>query len=463
MRMIFLITLFLFAVVVILSGISPDDPLSPSAAAEKNFVYPDLDPKDNIYVGVAGLPWPEDGDVVAAGEKFLRKGDRSSYQDRPSLTVSSDPPYRHPCLEPSAGADCLDSLVSQAAEIKAALAANRVMLERYRDVQKMTGFVNRNEPMAPVPLYNGLIKSTRLIDAQALLDIKQGRVEQGLKAIEKEIDFYQRICHSQYVGLIDLMIAIAGTQINLIALEKVIADESIDLRGQEARLRRMLGLDINIKMAETALRSEKRQFMQISDLLEPQPYFYGPEPDPSQILPKPFKDLFYKDNMTVNEIAAKMDREIEVITQAPLLGFPEYFQRQREIKERQEAERGAYSAPGLKESYHKYGPLFFKNYIGEFMLNVAQPMYLLYAARVNDALLYTRLLRAQLELRLMADRPADAAEALARLGPEFNNPYTGRPFDWDREKNELQADKAANMKDLDDKNNAFRVPVPSGR
>ena len=37
----------------------------------------------------------------------------------------------------------------------------------------------------------------------------------------------------------------------------------------------------------------------------------------------------------------------------------------------------------------------------------------------------------------MADRPADIAEALAHLGPETLNPYTGKSFEWNKEANSL--------------------------
>lgn len=37
----------------------------------------------------------------------------------------------------------------------------------------------------------------------------------------------------------------------------------------------------------------------------------------------------------------------------------------------------------------------------------------------------------------MADRPPNISEALARLGPETWDPYTGRPFEWDQNKNTL--------------------------
>ncbi len=420
--------ILVLAGVALIIGSLGDDPLDPAVKEALAFQPPETAPEDNAYIGVCGLGAVEDGDVVTAGKKYL--SDRSQANSDSVKAGDLDFSYQNPCLEPGREA-CLDQIAAEAPTINEALQKNHEILNRYRTVRKMPRYVNTSSEISDrLPRYGTLIGISKLIAAKALLDMRQGSAAAGLEDIEADLDFYERICQSEQASLIDMMIAIAAIQTHLIGLGKIIEDPRLDLAGHEDRLRKMLALDINAaQMMTAALTLEKQQYLRLLGGL--------PDGDmgPPDGLSQKLQLFLYKKNMTLNLVAIRMDEEIRRIQAAPLPGFPKYCaQREAEDQER--------SGPTFKDLYQRYGPFFFKNYTGELLINVAQPLYWKYMARINDAFVRSRLLRAQLELRLMADRPEDVSEALARLGPETWNPYTGRPFEWNKKTNTVWAESA---------------------
>lgn len=432
---------FLLCFIVLLIGVSGDAPLSPSVEKVLSFQLQAPPPEDNIYVGLAGLARIEDGDVVAAGEKFLKGGYRPDSEPRHKFDTS----YRNPCFAPRASenhsdsartdgpANCLDQLAAEARAINEAVEKNAAFIERYRAVQKMPLYVNTTTGVEdPVPMYQPVIEYTRLVGAKALLDIKQGNVSAGLEALDAELGFFKKMCGGEHVGVIDLMIAVAGLQINMNGLSKIIEDPQIDLAGHENLLRQMLNLNLNGgRIMAAVIESEKR--LLLPSLNKAAEAWIGEEMSLKNRLKFKFFKFLYKKNMTLNRVAAKTDEVIWRWEAAPMLGFPEFIAvyAETEIEELT-----------VKKLYDRYGLFFFKNYAGEVLANIAQPLYTRYPARINDAVVYSHLLRAALELRLMDDRPDDPSRALAGLGTETWNPYTGQPFNWDRERKTIWGEKA---------------------
>lgn len=441
--------------VILIAGGSGDEPLDPSVVRDLVFTVPDVAPADNIYIGVFGIGGLRYGDVVIAGEKYSKHG----YPHAEGLPEDElfDRSYVNPCLSPDAD-NCLDQIVSESADIEAAVAKNRQLIDRYRIVQKMPLFVDTASDMVdPVPQYSYLIDSTRLISAQALLAAKRGDVSAGLAAVETELDFYRKIYQSEHISLIDLMISVAAVNINLITLKTIIADGAIDLSGQEDRLRKMLELDLDSGRATVAaLTSEKRMLLRnlAPGKWEGSPF--GPEEGPLAGLGEKIFPYIFKNNMTLNMIAARLDEEIGAIRDRPLLNFPEFYAERAAKMQSGPPESG----PSVKRLFKTYGIFFFKNYGGEIFIEMIHQDYLRYAAKVKDQLVFSRLIRTQLELRLMPDRPGSISEALATLGPESFNPYTGAPFNWDQERNSIWAEQAAKSHVASGREVRFEAKVP---
>ena len=452
----------ILCLIVLAIGSSGDDPLDPEVQKELSFRFPEVAPEENAYVGVSGLGGIADGDVVAAGQKYLKEG--PALQPDPAQDKPFDFSYKNPCLAEGSGRECLDAIVADAAAIDEAVKKNGEIIERYYVVQQMPLYVNDSVSfMAPVPRFHHLLDVSKLIGAKALLDIKRHGLDPALNSIEKDLDFYERICRSEHISMIELMISIAAIKNNLVELNKIIEDDQVDLGGYEDRLRKMLDLDLNsTQMLTVALKSERRQFIQGFD--EAITEFSDEGLSPQYKWMKPFYRLIFKRNMTLNRIASRMTETINQVQAAPLLGFPDFYARH----EMEMADgHSSYTAElTIKDLYNAYGLFFFKNYVGEHMANIAQPYYMRYAARANETIVYSHLLRAQLELRLMAERPDDISEALAVLGPETWNPYTGQPFAWDREKNTIWAESVIRKgggRDNDPSSGRLEVAAPFSR
>lgn len=422
--------LFAFFVVLVI-GSRGDKALKPAVAKELSFSLPDLAPEDNAFIGIYGLDRIQGGDVVTAGLKYLKEDPET--HDGAKQEPAFDFSYKNPCLV-ARRINCLDQIEADASVIDEAVQKNHDVMERYRIVQKMPFYANTFIFSTHTPRYGLLIGASRLLDAKALLDVKRGDLEGGLNSIEADLDYYKKIWRSEYITLTDLTTAIPALKNNLIVLNKIIEDERIDLSGQEERLRKMLDLDLDAnQMIARALTMEKRRALRNLGQFDDEAFSEGLD------LRHKLMILFlYKKNMTLNRLAALSDAVIQQIQTAPVLKFPEYYGR----LEGWHSSEIVIPNLSMERLLEVYGVFFYKNYFGEWLLSIGQPLYLGHVPQANDNLVYARLVRAQLELRLLPDRPEDIAEALAGLGPETWNPYTGRPFQWDKDDNSIWGESA---------------------
>lgn len=132
--------------------------------------------------------------------------------------------------------------------------------------------------------------------------------------------------------------------------------------------------------------------------------------------------------MTINGLVELAEDSLQKIKAAPLLNFPDYYAQHEGLVEM------LASRPAIKDLYNNNGLFFFKNYIGDMLCHTnSRGNALRGYAEVADTDVYARLVRAQLELRLMPNRQPDITAALGQLDPKLWNPYTGKPFEWDKE------------------------------
>lgn len=450
-KLLIAVAILLVFFVALIIGSRGDEPLDQAAAKELAFSLPELAPEDNAFIGMYGLDRSQDGDVVTAGLKYLQEEPEA--QDGAKQEPGFDFSYKNPCLLARQN-NCLDQIEADAVLIDEAVQNNHDVMERYRIVQKMPFYANTCVFSTHTPRYGLLIGASRLLDAKALLDIKRGDVEGGLDSIEADLDYYKKIWRSEYITLNDLTTAIPALKNNLIVLNKIIADERIDLTGQEERLRKMLDLDLDAnQMISRALTMEKRRALHSLSQFDDEAFSAGLD-----LKHKLMILLFYKKNLTLNRLAALSDTVIQQIQTAPVLKFPEFYGRLE----------GWHSAEivipdlSMERLFEIYGVFFYKNYFGERLLSISQSLYLGHVAQANDNLAYARLVRAQLELRLMADRPEDISEALDGLSPETWNPYTGKPFQWDKDNDSIWGESAAG-RNRSDMPARLEVTVPARR
>lgn len=384
--------------------------------------------KDNAFIGICGLAEVEYGDVVAAGRKFLQDGPAEKTGYNSELFDFS---YENPC-DKFDNENCLDQILTDASTIEDKFNKNSFLLARYREVRGMPVFVNNSTSSDYSSRFTVMRGLSKLVWAKALLDIKRDGQSDGWEAIEEEINFTKKIYYSNQLDMIDLMIVLASVANNLHALKAIIYDDGIDISGHEDRLRTMLEFKRDTPAVADALRRSKVSMIQL--IYQNGDRLFGQ--DASVLM-----TLVYKRNATCNSMATYFDQQIHLTEAAPLLNFPAYY-KEMVVKSNEGFELSYGYGPRIKKLYDRYGLFFFKNWMGEIVSEASIPMFSSYLTRGQDEIVYSRLLRARLELRLMADRPDDLSEALGRLGPETYNPYTGAPFNWDKEKSILWAERA---------------------
>jgi hypothetical protein len=110
---------FLLGVLVLIMGISGDDPLDPAVDEALTFRFPDVPPEQNAHVDLSGLGDSQYGDVVRAGQKYLKDG-YQDHNDSPDFDFS----YPNPCVSSRENEGCLDQIVADGSIIDQAVQKN---------------------------------------------------------------------------------------------------------------------------------------------------------------------------------------------------------------------------------------------------------------------------------------------------------------------------------------------------
>jgi hypothetical protein len=415
-----------------------DEPLSSEAKKMLHYRPPAVPPESNAFVALLGLNAPAGSAVLQAGEARIRQATES--KSPPASAGNITLRYTYSCIK-KANDHCLDEILSDAPNICRLLAENRELLERYRYIQTLPVFSNSltSHPLLGFASadYVGLGNLSRLLSAQAILDIRAGKVDAGLDFITSDIAFYRRILTATEAGVVDKMMAVAHIRQHLI----------------------LLGL-----LLERDMLREKT-WLPLRDLLTPleNPYAYFLTADwqehvfilqgmahnmsrsPAELYSRVDLDgkketqdfariawsyfmhaFFYKPNMTLNLESEFHTHEIALLREIPL-------SRLTSANPYQQIRARICTQP--EDSFickHR------RNHIGEVLVGTSPPNHADYLLRIHDLDAYIRLMRALLEYKQAAEKPgADPAKILPTLGTETFNPYTEKPFEWNPEQQTL--------------------------
>jgi hypothetical protein len=266
------------------------------------------------------------------------------------------------------------------------------------------------------------------LSAQAILDIKNGHVREGLNWIQKDMSFYRRILAAKDAGAVEKMIALMQIQRYAIILSLLIGEN--DLRGQDEILRSLLvPLDVpKESFKDIAWWEYTNTFQSIYNtptkefLGEIQVAFNASHEESGfgeKLALKSALYFLYKQNMTANLKSEIMRNWVDIVNETPVA-----------ILSSEDIDRKAAERAGC--TYY-CGHL--KNLAGETLVLISTGVYDKYFLRIYDADALLRLVRAQLEYKLAAKQvDAEPTKILASLPPETFNPYTDAPFYWDAER-----------------------------
>ncbi|MDR3158483.1 MAG: hypothetical protein LBU11_05635 [Zoogloeaceae bacterium] len=426
------LALFLIALAALVAYTLKDDPLNPMAEKALHYQPSSVPPEKNAFVGIAGLDAPAGSDFIAAGEKNIRAN--------LSPQKGSAAQKRYSC-EQEITENCLVEIRAEAQNIQRLLAENGELIQRYLHIQAMPEFSHSFAKMLKPGTvqfslnYGKFLNLSRLLSAKAVLDIQNGRIEEGLGFIEKDMNFYRGILASQDINLLDMMIAIRQIQRYANLLILLFNEERFS--RQTDRMRALLKpLDTPEKTFANALWIEQAFMTQllfrglITDLEKPPEMMVDFKT--GRIRENTYLDrlkfmLFVKPNMSLNLYNEFSRVEIDTINALTTEVLP--------------AQPGALWENEVRPRVCIVPKDYFfcrhwKNYLGEFLVYISFSDNVRYLFRIHDVDARLRLFRARLEFaRAAKNAPkAETPEAiLARLGPETFNPYTGQPFEWNPE------------------------------
>ena len=309
-----------------------------------------------------------------------------------------------------------DNLYRFAAESKPLLdqlaTDNAVLLARYRELRTFRFF---SEPVTreslqelPIPSFAPIRNTQSVYLLQTLRQAHEGQTDQALAELETDLTFW-RTALKDARSLIAKLIAIASIQKDYQATAELIRHARLS-QQQLQRLTAMLppwspemiGMD-------QAFRFEA---MYLSTSLEK-------TPDRGKWLER----LVFKKNATRN----KMTRTFMAISKISQLPPDQLYKL-----------RGDNSQ--LLTEQMRIGVEFLYNSIGAVLNSIAVPSFNAYLFKANNLEVKRRMVLIQLKAKVAQIPVNTLEEFIKKLGPEYTNPYTRQPMQWDAKKNVLYID-----------------------
>jgi hypothetical protein len=415
-----------------------DEPLTPMAEQALHYQPLSVPSEKNAFVGIAGLDAPAGSDFIQVGVENIRRANQDFQRFGFNVSSKENVPQIAQKLELS-GKDirscvteitenCLEEIRAEAQNIQKRLEENEELVNRYLRIQAMPEFSNVSTGyFAP---YGPVLNLSRLLSAKAVLDIQNGRLEEGLGFIERNVNFYRGILASKDIALIDTKMAVASIrqQANLLAL----LYQNGQLSGQTDRVRALMQpLEAPKKTFTNAMWRERvfaiqRMNAHPKKLAEMVDLGTGHTPEASY-LNQLKRTLLFKPNMSLNLLDEIFTLETDTINAMTA----EALSTQQNVLWKDKIRPRVCTIP---KDY-----LFcrhWKNFVGEMLVTRVYPDHVRPLLRIHDMDASLRLFRAQLEFVEAAENASETEtlEAiLARFGPETFNPYTGQPFEWDPE------------------------------
>jgi hypothetical protein len=438
--LLFLLALFLVALAALVAYVLQDEPLHPTAAQALRYRPSPVPPEENAYVGFAGLDAPAGSDFIQVGAENIRRGNLGLPPDASTLPEEEIAPklkfsiskYAHSC-ERNITENCLEEIWAAAQNIQKLLEENDALIKRYLRIQAMPVFANTSRREF-FPSYVLALNLSQLLSAKAVLDIQDGRLEEGLDFIEKDMNFYRGILASKDLNLLDAMIAVVPVRRHASLLALLYQEGR--LSGQTDRVRALLTpLEDPKNIFTNAMWRERVFVIQGFDAMmhfSPQKLIETTDTNTGETQEGTYFDqlklmLLFRPNMTLNLLDEISSLETETLNGMAIDALPA----QRDVLWKNEIRPRVCTIP---EDY--FYCRHWKNFMGEIPAIIEHSDVVRYLLKIHDVDAHLRLLRAQLEFALATENApeTETPEAiLARLGPETFNPYTGQAFEWDPE------------------------------
>ena len=106
---------------------------------------------------------------------------------------------------------------------------------------------------------------------------------------------------------------------------------------------------------------------------------------------------------------------------------------------------------------------YLRNPFGKILQLIGDPLYKDYIFKQHDTDGYVRLVALQLKLIAEHVSPTNIPQALEKSGPEFRNPYTLNPMEWDAAASQLRFEGRQPDSENQGKKKTYTVTIPRGK
>ncbi len=417
-----------------------DQDISPQARAMASFAPPAVAAESNAYVALLGLSAPPNIAPLAEGARLIAErddaltGDPLARERAPHDEYDRDAPAEDRIAvngdreltcdifdEP-----CLPFAKARADAIRALLADNALLTERYLHARALPAFASiaiADQRRADVERSN-LGRVHALLLTSAALDVQERNAAHACDFLLTDGLFWRRVLSGD-TALGDKLSAFRALSEDVRLASEMIASTSFDAGACAPSFRALLS---PLSPDEISLANAFRMaFLPAVRLLTAWPdpaTSVEPESWPDRHLKEtPVYDLFYRRNASINR-CAQLFTDLEALAAAPTLRFAaarsEFLDRTSDLS--------------------SLGPGWIYNPLGKLLLGKHIPFQVDYIAHAHGVAAYVALVRAQLELRLIGVPIAQVPHFLEHEGSAIENPFDGRPFRWNPERRTLSFD-----------------------
>lgn len=425
---------------IIAAWIFIDVPLKPEVKAFIVMPAAPVSERDNAYYDMLGFNAPSGIDIHAYGLKQYRTVMTEAEKAKNNKEAYKDPPE-----EPNAinfkgtftkDERLLDLATKRSAELDKMLADNHELLARYRQLANAKGIAEPVDDSGPVeampfPKFNNIRNIHQLFLADQIHRATKGDTAGSLAMISKDTLFW-RIMLKQSRNLITKLVSVACLSQNYQAVSELIGYKSPD-SDEKAILATILApltaeeMEMNLAMQGEAqmmyrfITDQRNSQLKISEHI---------------LLSK----IFYKENDTLNNGITPF------IEMAKLSTLPS-DRLQQEIS----------SFKKLHPSKKPFISLF--NPSGKLLNAIGSPDFSAYTYKPRNLEVKRRMVLVHLLAKEKGIKSDGMDSFLKQLGPEYANPFTNQPMQWDAKKRAIYIDALPLNEKTDSKKEQRRVEL----
>lgn len=374
--------IFLIIITLLIWGQTRDEKILPNVQEQFSYIIPktNIPNEQNAFIAMAGFNVLNPKDMVTEGYDAIRKTvkqtEETPFEYNIKFNIVKSPKkdlthlYQLPCDSNFINNRCLDDISIQANLIKQLIQDQQSFITNYIVLQQFSEFARILPANVDSSLpYQYISNSSQLLTANAILDIKAGNIDKGMRFLINDIKFYRNMLSSKLRNLEDTTVFVNTLLQHYFVLDRLL-HSGINLKPFLSELTPLLQpLSIQERSLVEALDNERNYHLVVQVSLG-NFYFYTGHNNISGCYNNSCafgrypSRLIYKFNETLNATYLDWQPVIDFAkTDYPLdNNFLEKLKVLQEIEKKRHTNN-------IARLYERYGLFLFKNYAGEKQKN----------------------------------------------------------------------------------------------